>query len=175
MLPMISLFIYMGLSVKISLHRRQIARQVAHEPISNLESSNVESGSTNITNLETVSLVSRVRNINKPTISILAILVWKIIKKNICQSWCFFQFVSLSIIIESLLWTLVVNNMTPDQIMNDTFGNDLLPSHIPKLIHHFRYLCGLLAQQLWTHNLRLDLSDSSLLEKSSFNPKWLSF
>ena len=55
MLPMISLFIYMGLSVKISLHRRQIARQVAHEPISNLESSDdVESGSTKITNWETV-------------------------------------------------------------------------------------------------------------------------
>ena len=35
------------------------------------------------------------------------------------------QFVSLSIIIESLLWSLVVNNMTPDQIMNDTFGNGL--------------------------------------------------
>ena len=138
MLPMISLFIYMGLSVKISLHRRKIARQVAHEPISNLESSDdVESGSTNITNLETVSLVSRVRNINKPTISILAILVWKIIKKKIFVNvGVFFQFVSLSIIIESLLWTLVVNNMTPDQIMNDTFGNDLLPSHIPKLIHH---------------------------------------
>ena len=57
-------------------------------------------------------------------------------KKIFVNVGVFFQFVSLSIIIESLLWTLVVNNMTPDQIMNDTFGNDLLPSHIPKLIHH---------------------------------------
>ena len=64
----------------------------------------------------------------------------------------------------------MVNNMTPDQIMNDTFGNgldDLLLRHIPRLIHHYRYLCGLLAQQLWTHHLRLGLPGFSILEKST--------
>ena len=95
MLPMISLFIYMGLSVKISLHRRRIARQLAHEPISNLESS-IESSSKETTSRsknyydpDPEHLMDNIYKINKrkETVFLIAIVVkqFQISTKNICK------------------------------------------------------------------------------------------
>ena len=80
MLPLISLLIYIGGAIKIGLHRRKIAPQLASPSISNVESS-VKSGSNTTSDSKNPNQGSAGTNIQKmkkkTSIPIAAILVKK--------------------------------------------------------------------------------------------------
>ena len=124
MLPFISLLIYIGGAIKIGLHRRRLAPQLASPSISNVESS-VKSGSASDNknpNHATGNMNSHKMK-KKTSIPIAAILVRssRIFFKVSFLNFYFKQLLALTLILESLLWSFVVNRMTPEKIMNISY------------------------------------------------------
>ena len=118
MLPMVSLLIYIGLSGKIALHRSRISRQLGlAPPMNNVESSIEDKGATAMilvpSTLESCPLTKMISKETKAK---------KNMKKKTSIPFIAILLLALTLIIESLLWSLVVNKLTPDQIMNTTLG-----------------------------------------------------
>ena len=130
MLPLISLLIYIGGAIKIGLHRRKIAPQLASPSISNVESS-VKSGSENKSHNQGAENKNTHKMKKKTSIPIAAILVRnsRIFFKVSFLNFYFKQLLALTLILESLLWSFVVNRMTPEKIMNDTLGTFMVYWH----------------------------------------------
>ena len=119
MLPMVSLLIYIGLSGKIALHQSRISRQLGlAPPMNNVESSIEDKGGTTTMILVPLTLESCLltKMISKET------KAKKNMKKKTSIPFIAILLLALTLIIESLLWSLVVNKLTPDQIMNTTLG-----------------------------------------------------
>ena len=115
MLPMVSLLIYIGLSGKIALHRSRISRQLGLAP----PMKTIEDKGTSATMIlvpSTLESCPLTKMISKET------KAKKNMKKKTSIPFIAILLLALTLIIESLLWSLVVNKLTPDQIMNTTLG-----------------------------------------------------
>ena len=81
-------------------------------------------------------------------------------------------FLSMTVMIESILWSYATNNLSPNEIMDYDFCKLFFLQIEAKIsMVFFRHICSLLASEFRTHDHRMGSLDHSLCQKPSFDTK----
>ena len=81
-------------------------------------------------------------------------------------------FLSMTVMIESILWSYATNNLSPNEIMDYDFCKLFFLQIEAKIsMVFFRHICSLLAPEFWTYDHRMGSLDHSLCQKPSFETK----
>ena len=114
---------YFGFSVRINHHRRKLAQLL---PVNIQESSWVST--SQVTQQNSSSGISQNQSSgNQPIPSSSHFACFSKSKASI--TFAAIVFLSMTIMTESFMWSYVTNNMTPNQIMDDSFGTFVVYWH----------------------------------------------
>ena len=80
-------------------------------------------------------------------------------------------FLSMTVMIESILWSYATNNLSPNEIMDYDFCKLSFLFKAKIFTVFFRHICSLLASEFRTHDHRMGSLDHSLCQKPSFETK----